>query len=103
MKQVPDVVKLKSCFNSCFVTFSCGLFSKISLATTSIVSCKGILVKSLQTSYEIKKLSAYLLYFFPKTKQIFSTMLLWDNWIKKFSEKFRKVVIICAYGRNNCK
>ena len=28
-------------------------------------------------------------------------MLFWDNWIKKFSEKFSKIVIISAYGRNN--
>ena len=27
-------------------------------------------------------------------------MLFWDNWVKKFSEKFSKIVIISAYGRN---
>ena len=45
MKWVPDVANLKSCFNSRFVTLSCGLFSKISLTAISIVSCKGILAK----------------------------------------------------------
>ena len=60
MKWVPDVAKLKSCFNSHFVTFSCGLFSKISSTAISIVSCKGMLVKRLQTSYETKKLSLLL-------------------------------------------
>ena len=53
MKWLPDVAKLKSCF-------SCGLFSKISATAISVVSCKGILVKRLQTSYETKKLSLLL-------------------------------------------
>ena len=60
MKWVPDVAKLKSCFYSRFVTFSCGLFSNISSTATSIVSCTGILMKRLQTSYETKKLSLLL-------------------------------------------
>ena len=49
MEWVPDVAKSKSCFNLRFVTFSCGLFSKISSIAITIVSCKGILVKRLQT------------------------------------------------------
>ena len=57
MKWVPDVAKLKSCFNSRFVTFNCGLFWKISSTAIWIVICKGILVKRLQTSHETKKLS----------------------------------------------
>ena len=57
MKCVPDVAKLKICFSSCFVTFSCGIFLKISSTVISIVSCKGIDVKRLQATYEIKKLS----------------------------------------------
>ena len=57
MEWVPNVAKLKSCFNSRFVTFSCRLFSKISSAAILILSSKGILVKRLQTSYETKKLS----------------------------------------------
>ena len=43
---------------------------------------------------------SYLLCFFPKTKRIFSTMIFWDNWIKKFSEKFIKIVIVSSYGIN---
>ena len=60
MKWVPDLTKLKSCFNSPFVNFSYGLFSKISTTAISIVSCKGILVKRLQASYETKELSLLL-------------------------------------------
>ena len=60
MKWVTDVAKLQSCFNSRFVTFSCRLFSKISSTAISIVSCKGILMKRLKTSYETKKLSLLL-------------------------------------------
>ena len=102
MKWVPDVTRLKSCFNSHFVTFSYALFSKIISTAASIVSCKGILVKRLKMSYETKNYYyCLLMYFSTKTKQIFCTILFWDNWIKKFSDKFNKIVIISAYGRNN--
>ena len=47
--------KIKSYFNLCLVIFSCGLFSKISSTAISIFSCKVMLVKRLQTSYETKK------------------------------------------------
>ena len=60
MKRGPEVTKLKSWFNSCFVTFSCGLFSKTRSTAISKVSCKVILVKRLQASYEIKKRSLLL-------------------------------------------
>ena len=50
MKRVPDVAIQNSCLNSCFVTFSCELFSKISSTAILFVFCKGILVKRLQTS-----------------------------------------------------
>ena len=81
MKRGPEVTKLKSYFNSCFVTFSFGLFSKTRSTAISKVSYKVIVVKRLQASYEIKKtiITAYLLYFFTKNKGIFSTMLFWDN------------------------
>ena len=102
MKRVPDVTRLKSCFNLRFVTFSYALFSKIISTATSIVSCKGILVKRLQISYETKSYHyCLLLYFFAKTKRIFSTILFWDNWIKKLRDKFSKIVIISAYERHN--
>ena len=57
MKWVPDAAKSKSCFNSRFMTFGCALRS----TTISILSCKGILVKRLQTSYETKNLSLLLI------------------------------------------
>ena len=60
MKWVPDVAKLKSCFNSRFVTFSCGLCSNISSTAISIVSCKVTVMKRLQASDETKKTSLLL-------------------------------------------
>ena len=44
-------------FNSCFVIFSGGWFSKLSFTAISIVSFKSMLVKRLQTSYETKEQS----------------------------------------------
>ena len=61
MKSIPDVAKQKSCFNSCFMSFSYGLFSKISSNAISVVSGKGVLVEGLQTSYETKKNNHYRL------------------------------------------
>ena len=60
MKWVPDVAKLKRCFNWRFIIFSCGLFWNINSTAIWIVSCKSILVKRLQTSYETKTLSLLL-------------------------------------------
>ena len=40
------------------MTFNCGLSSKISSTAISIVSCKDVLVKGLQTSYETHCISS---------------------------------------------
>ena len=102
MKWVPDIAKLKSCFNSRFVTFSCGLFSKISSTAISIVSCKGMLVKRLQASHETKKLSLPLTCCISSQK-LNESLGQCSLGITESRSSVRNLarLIISAYGRNN--
>ena len=104
MKRVLDIAKLKICFNSRFVSFSYGLFSKTSSTAISIVSCNVILVKDCRHHAELKDYRYHLpvvFFYIQRLNESLAQYFFWDKWIKKFTEKFSKIVIISAYGRNN--